>query len=82
MSDEKINEFFYTVQNHFASHTSQRKPTWEEIAARQAQASIREQVYNFREVNSFNNAVISLNPIAICQATIVRVGGHKRISPT
>ena len=56
MSDEEINEFFYTLQNHFASHTSQREPTWEEIVPRQAQASMSEQVYNFRGVNSFNDA--------------------------
>ena len=55
MSDEEINEFFYTFRNHFASHTFQRESTWEEIIARQAQASMSQQVYNFGVVNSFNN---------------------------
>ena len=55
MSDEAINEFFYTLQKHYASHTTQRESTWENFAPMQAQASVSQQAYNFEGVNYFNN---------------------------
>ena len=62
MSNGEINEFFYTLRNHFASHTAQREPTWEEIVTRQAQTSISQQAYNFEGGNHFNNNAAYFSP--------------------
>ena len=55
MSNEVINELFYSLKNQLAAHTTQFEPTWEEIATIQAQAFMRQQAYNFEEVHYFNN---------------------------
>ena len=57
MLDESINEFFYTLRNHYASHMTQREPTWEDSTIMQAQAPVSQQVYNFEGVNYFNDNV-------------------------
>ena len=56
MSNEEINELFYSLQKECASRAAQIAPTWEDIDARQAQTSTNQQVCNFGGVNSFNNA--------------------------
>ena len=56
MSNEEMNELFYSLQQEFASRVAQIAPTGEEIVARQAQTSTSQQAYNFGGVNSFNNA--------------------------
>ena len=69
MSDEVINEFFYSLRSYYSSHTIEREPTWEDFSPMQA-------------VNYFNNnSGYFSQPTTICQATIIRVGGHKTISP-
>ena len=55
MSDEAINELFYTFQKEIVSHITQREPTWEDIVARKAQAFMSQQAYNFEEGNYFNS---------------------------
>ena len=55
MSNEEINELFYTLQQEFSSRATQIAPTWEVIFARQAQTSTSQQTYNFEGGNYFNN---------------------------
>ena len=55
MSDEVINELFYTLQKEFSPCIIQREPTWEDISARQAQASLSQQDFNFEGGNYFNS---------------------------
>ena len=82
MSNEEINELFYTLQQEIASRASQIAPTWEDIVTRQAQNSTSQQAYNFEGGNHFNNnASSSPNPTTTWQATISQVGGHMKISP-
>ena len=55
MSNEEMNELFYTLQQEFASRATQIAPTWEDIVERQAKTSTSQQAYNFERGNHFNN---------------------------
>ena len=57
VSNEEMDELFYTLQKEFASRVTQRAPSWEYIVERQAQASMSQQAYNLEGVNYFNNNV-------------------------
>ena len=47
MSNEEINELFYSLQQEFASRAAQIAPTWDDIVPMQAQTPMSQQVYNF-----------------------------------
>ena len=59
MSNEEMNELFYSLQQECASRATQIAPTWEDIVARQAQTFTSQQAYNFEGGggggNCFNN---------------------------
>ena len=83
MSNEEINELFYTLQREFASRVTQRTTTWEEIIERQLQALVSQQEYNFKGANYLNNnaGYFSQPQNIMSSYNYSKVGGHMTISP-